>query len=280
MPSLHHDATLGVVGELERPQLEARTWEAETEVMLGRVGVQPGLACVDLGCGAMGILGPLSRRVGHPGRVVGVDPHRRQLAAARMYLAREGFANVTLRVGDPYQTHLPRASFDLVHPRFQFGLEGEPEQMLDEMLALVRPGGVIAIQESDATSWHCISAGKARERLIGLILAGRALRGGDFNFGQRIFGMVRRVGLDSVQVRAAVLDLTDGHPYMRAPIVHVSAMRKRIVGAGILGDDELDDVLWDCEQALLNPEAFVTTFLLDQAWGRTSEVTGRGPRVV
>ena len=155
MPNLRHDATLGVAGELERLQLEARTWEAESEVMLDRVGVQSAWSCVDLGCGAMGILGPLSRRVGHSGRVIGIDVQRRQLAAARLYLAREGLANVRLRAGDPCQTELPRASFDLVHARFLFGLEVRHNQLLDEMLALVRPGGVIAIQEPDASSWHC-----------------------------------------------------------------------------------------------------------------------------
>ena len=59
--------------ELERLRLQARVWEPETETMLDRIGIQPGWRCLDLGCGGMGILGPLSQRVGRGGQVVGVD---------------------------------------------------------------------------------------------------------------------------------------------------------------------------------------------------------------
>jgi hypothetical protein len=50
--------------ELERLRLQARVWEPETERWLDEIGIQQGWACADLGCGAMGIIGPLSRRVG------------------------------------------------------------------------------------------------------------------------------------------------------------------------------------------------------------------------
>jgi hypothetical protein len=57
--------------ELERIRLQARVWEPETETWLDDVKIEPGWRCIDLGCGVMGILGPLARRVGASGRVVG-----------------------------------------------------------------------------------------------------------------------------------------------------------------------------------------------------------------
>lgn len=80
--------------EVERLRLQARVWETEAQAMLDRIGVRPGWRCVDLGCGAMGILGPLSRRVGAEGRVVGVDNDPKQLAGARAYAEEAGWANV------------------------------------------------------------------------------------------------------------------------------------------------------------------------------------------
>src|SRR5262249_44564216 len=44
---------------LERLRLQARVWEAETEAWLDHMGPITGWRCLDLGCGAMGILGPL-----------------------------------------------------------------------------------------------------------------------------------------------------------------------------------------------------------------------------
>ena len=75
----------GGAAELERLQLQARVWEPEAEAMLDRIGLAPGARCIDLACGAMGILRPLSRRVGPSGRVVGVDLDAKQLAGARAF---------------------------------------------------------------------------------------------------------------------------------------------------------------------------------------------------
>ena len=76
----------GGSAELERLRLQARVWEPEAEIMLDRIGIEPGWKCIDLGCGAMGILGPLSRRVGPHGRIIGVDTDTKQLAAARDFV--------------------------------------------------------------------------------------------------------------------------------------------------------------------------------------------------
>ena len=73
--------------ELERLRLQARVWEPETEAWLDRLGPMEGWHCIDLGCGAMSILGPLSRRAGPSGRIVGVDIDPMQLRGARAFVA-------------------------------------------------------------------------------------------------------------------------------------------------------------------------------------------------
>ena len=92
--------------EKERLQLQARVWQAETEHLLDRIGIQSGWHCLDLGCGAMGILGPLSRRVGTSGKVVGLDIDPKLIEAARVLGEDEGWNNVELQEGDALQTHL------------------------------------------------------------------------------------------------------------------------------------------------------------------------------
>lgn len=258
----------GGSAELERLRLQARVWEPEAEIMLDRIGVQPGWKSIDLGCGAMGILGPLSRRVGRQGRVVGVDTDAKQLAAARDYVHENKLENVEILELDAYHTNLHRASFDLTHVRFLFAPVGRDEELLSEMLALTRPGGIIAIQEPDATPWNCYSAHPAWERLKGAILAAFARGGGDFNAGQRTLGMLRRAGLQDVQIRAAVIALQDQHPYKRLPIQFATSLRKRILDAGLLSESELDATIAECEQIASDPETMVLSFIVTQVWGR------------
>jgi SAM-dependent methyltransferase len=258
----------GGSAELERLRLQARVWEPEAEALLDRMGVQAGWRCIDLGCGAMGILGPLSRRVGPQGHVIGVDTDATQLAAARAFVQEYHLDNVELLDQDAYHTTLRRASFDCIHVRFVFAPVGRDAELLQEMLALTRPGGVVAIQEPDATSWQCYPAHPAWDRLKEAILAAFARGGGDFNAGQRTFGMLRRAGLEDVHMRAAVVALHDTHPYKRLPIQFATSLRKRIVDGGILSEAELESAIAACEQIASDPETVVMSFIVTQVWGR------------
>src|SRR2546428_9444673 len=106
----------GGAAELERLRLQARVWEPEVEVMLEMIGVAPGWRCIDLGCGAMGILGPLSRRAGPKGEVVGVDTDAKQLDAARAYVTGENLKNVKVLEQDAYN-HKASSRIFRPHPR-------------------------------------------------------------------------------------------------------------------------------------------------------------------
>lgn len=269
--SLAKSATYAVAdaaAELERLRLQAQVWEPEAEALLDRIGVAPGWNCVDLGCGAMGILGPLSRRVGDAGRVIGVDVQPRHLAAARAFVRQGDLANVELVESDAYTTGLPGTAFDLVHVGFLFAPAGRDEHLVAEMERLVRPGGVLAIQEPDSVAWTCIPAHHAWARLTSLIRAAFARGGGDFDAGRRTYSMLRRAGLHDVQLRAAVLALADGHPYRRLPIQFVASLRQRILEGHLMEQTELEEVIAECERVAADPDTYMTTFLVTQVWGR------------
>ena len=257
----------GGSAELERLRLQARVWEPEAEIMLDRIGIQPGWNCIDLGCGAMGILGPLSRRVGPQARVIGVDTDAKQLAAARDFVYESKLGNVEILELDAYHTNLPRESFDFTHARFVFAPVGRDEELLQEMLGLTRPGGIIAIQEPDATSWNCYPAHPAWKQLKEAILRAFERGGGDFNAGQRTFRMLHDLKLNDVQIRAAIVALQDQHPYKRLPVQFATSLRKRILDAGILGESELDHLMTECEQLADDPETIVLSFIVTQVWG-------------
>jgi len=254
--------------ELERLGLQARVWEPAAEAMFDQVGIQPGWICADLGCGGMGVLGALSRRVGIHGRVIGVENNAEQLVAARDYIREKQLHNVEIVEQDAYRTSLPRGSFDLTHVRFVFAPVGQDEALLHEMLDLTCPGGVVAIEEPDASSWNCYPAGSGWVQVRDAILAAFAAAGGDFSVGTRTFAMLRRAGLEDVQIRAAVLALPAPHPYRRMPIQLATSLRRRILDAGILSERALDEALAECEQIAGDPDTTVMSFILTQVWGR------------
>jgi SAM-dependent methyltransferase len=267
------DYFLASAEEQQRLELQARVWEPDTEALLDRIGVRAGLRCLDVGCGAMGVLGPLSRRVGRGGSIVGVDSDPKLLSAARAYVAREALANVELVEGDATLLDLAPESFDLVHERFVLPHLEDPGRFVRRMCDWTRPGGVVVLQEPDHASWNYYPHIAAWPRLLEVIEQTFALRG-DINIGRRTFALLRGLRLDDVHVRAGVVALEHGHPYLRMPIVGINAMRARTVAAGIASDTELDDLIEAVEAGIGDPSTYVVTFTTVQVWGRKPRIPG------
>jgi SAM-dependent methyltransferase len=228
---------------------------------------------LDLGCGAMGILGPLARRVGPTGRVVGVDRDPLQLRGARELVASEALPNVEILEADAYNTSaaLADGTFDLVHTRFLFAPAGRDKNLLDEMWRLTRPGGIIAIQEPDAAAWSCYPSSVAWNQLKGVILEAFRRSGGDFDAGRRTFGMLQDHGAEDVRIRAAVLALPPKHPYLRLPIQFATSLRERILKEGLMDSATLDRAIAGVESIADDPRTVGLTFVVTQVWGRKPE---------
>lgn len=252
--------------ELGRLQVQAQVWQPDAEVMLDRIGVGPGSTCIDMGCGGMGILGPMSHRVGNSGRIVGFDADRELLDSAAAYVEAEGLRNVELREGDVTNPDLPKGAFNLVHSRFLLPHVDSPLAVLRSKIALAKPGGVIASQENDHSSWSFYPHCPEWYELLDLLEQTFALRG-DINIGRRTFHIFRECGLEDVQIRTSVQALQNRHPYMRMPLIGARAMRERMIAAGLTTAEEIDRLIEGVENAVNDPERVQITFTLVQVWG-------------
>jgi SAM-dependent methyltransferase len=259
--------------EVDRLRLQSRTLEPIAEALLDAVGVQPGWRCLDVACGAMGVLGPLARRAGPMGAVVGSDVEPRMRAAAQAYLDEEDLpaqhaAPVELVQDDAYASTLPDASFDLTHVRFLFAPVGRDAELLPQLRRVTRPGGVIAAEEPDSGSWRIYPESAAFNRLKDAVLAAFRAGGGDLDAGRRLYGLFTAAGLQDVGLRAGIVALPPGHPYLRAPIQFAVSLRPRLLASGIIGEAELDATIAELEAHLARPDVAGLPFTVMQVWGR------------
>ena len=254
--------------EVGRLSAWSEIWEPEDEAMLDQIPVQAGWQAIDLGSGPRGILGALSRRVGPDGAVVGLDANAGHLSAAAEYVRANSYANVRLVQGDAYATGLPRAGFDLVHARAMLTPLGRDEALLDEMLALARPGGIVALQETDSSTYVSDPPQPAWERMKELTVAAFARGGGDYDAGRHLYRLLRRAGLENIHLRAAVLPLPGGHPFRGWPMQSVTALRARMVDWGLTTEAELDSLLAAGKRIAEDDNIFLFSFMVVQAWGQ------------
>lgn len=253
--------------EAQRQSIQAQAWEKESEIMLDRIGVLQGWSCLDLGCGARGILGPLSRRAGDGGRVIGLELDVDLAAAAEKYAGDENLKNVVILQRDILENKLPRASFDLVHTRWVLAHVPDPEAIIREMLALVKPGGFIAIEEPDHASMNFYPGSEKWLRLR-VILESLVNRVGDANIGRRAFELMRGAGIENIDGRACIIHTRDNHPYMRMPLLAIKSIRDKIVEAGLCTRDELDELVDDLEKIVADPATIHVSLITLQVWGR------------
>jgi len=246
--------------------LQAEVWEPEAEILLDRIGVEPGWRCADLACGAIGILAILARRVGDEGRVVGVDTSEALAIEAQRTARDAGHVRVQMVVTDLHRPALADASFDLVHLRFALHLI-DPEQAVAMMTRLARPGGWVAIQEPDLASWRYEPELPAWPELLAALTAAIS-RTGDPNVGRRVPGMMVEAGLRPVDVRPAAIHLTDQHPHMRLPLAWLEALKDTILTHGLAHASDLNVWTRDLEQHLARPDVSMITPTTLQAWGR------------
>src|SRR2546426_8642108 len=135
--------------EQERLQRQGEALAGDAEWLFDQVEPLDGARVVEIGCGPRGFLDLLSNRVGPHGRVVGVERIEDAVATARQLVAQRGLSNVEVIHGDARSTELERESFDLATARLVLVNVPEPEEIVRQAVALIRPRGSIAWHDAD-----------------------------------------------------------------------------------------------------------------------------------
>jgi SAM-dependent methyltransferase len=255
----------GQASELERLQLQSRVWEPSGRRLLEEIGDGRGTRAVDVGCGVLGWLRILSDWVGPAGEVTGTDVDDSMLAAADRLATEEGLRNVGLVKDDLFASELEPDSCDLVHARFEICPLGRAHEQMETYLRLARPGGTLVLEDPDRASWRFNPPAAALERLIELIAEVFRLSGGDLEAGRQHLHLLREFGIEG-NVRAEVLALPPGHPYLRLPLQFATSLHERLLS--LVAADELEELRKAGEAELQEPGRWGTTFTLLQCWGR------------
>ncbi|MFI2369439.1 methyltransferase domain-containing protein [Streptomyces sp. NPDC018833] len=177
-----------------------RTAENSAAYLLGEL--RPGKDVLDVGCGPGTISADFAALVA-PGRVTAVDAAQDVLGQARALIEERGLDNVRFAVADVHALDFPDDSFDVVHAHQVLQHVGDPVAALREMRRVCRPGGVVAVRDSDygAFTWYpdlpVLSEWQALYRQVA-----RA-NGGEPDAGRRLVSWARAAGFTDITATAA-----------------------------------------------------------------------------
>ena len=163
-------------------------------------GLTDGWHVADIGCGTGQVSCWFGERVGPTGRVTALDVSADQLAYGRERAARNGLDNISFVEGSAYEPGLPRGAFDLAFCRFLLCHLQRPADALAQMAGLVRPGGVLVVQDMLLSSLFTDPPTRAYSRFVELGAQVGEVLGVDYDVGRRLFGMFRALGLTELSV--------------------------------------------------------------------------------
>lgn len=170
--------------EYQRLRDQARMWQGATAEVLAKVGLGPGMSCLDVGSGPGAVMRLMADRVGPQGRVTGIEIDAALGTQSLQELRSQGGAQFEQIAADLLSLEAPAGvPFDLTFCRLLLMHMRDPVAILEKMAAWTKPGGVVVAQEFDfgaiAVEPTCAAMGEFNRVFEGVFRGhGRNMRAG------------------------------------------------------------------------------------------------------
>ena len=124
------------------------------------------------------------------------------------------------------------------------------------------------MQEPDCATLNCYPPHPAWEALKRALIGAFSGIGGDVHLGQRLYRLVRQLGLLDVEYRPVLVGVRSSDPMVDYLPATVQSLRGTIMRLGLLSDEELTMLLAETREHLQKPDTVFTLYTVAQVWGR------------
>ncbi len=213
---------------------------------------------LDVGAGPGTITADLATRVA---RVTATEVGEPELALSREIVAARGLTNVDFAVEDVHALSFDDDSFDVAHAHQVLQHVSDPVQALRELARVTRPGGVVAVRDSDYAGFVWWPQLPELEDWMRLYQAAARANGGEPDAGRRLLAWAHAAGLEEVEPGSSTwcFATPDDRAYwggMWADRILESALSRQLLDEGLATHDELQAI----------SEAWRRWTELDDAW--------------
>ena len=184
--------------ESARLRHQASVWDPTAHALFDRLKVKPGWRVLEIGPGQGSLHMDLRRCVRGP--VDAVEPSTVFADSLRRRCRRDGFGT-----GEIWRCHLidaplPRRSYDLIFARWVFLFLPNPVAHLKKLAAALKPGGRLAIEDYSRWTLRMVPEPPEWENFLKADGAFFESQGGDVNIGAHLPQLLRKAGLDVVDI--------------------------------------------------------------------------------
>jgi SAM-dependent methyltransferase len=221
--------------------LRSHSWRtAENSASYLLPHLRPELTLLDVGCGPGTITADLAGRVR---QVTAIDS-----APEAIELARDNApSNVTFQVADVHNLGFADASFDVVHAHQVLQHVADPVQALREMRRVCRPGGIVAVRDSDYRAFAWYPEPAELDEWLDLYLTIATSNGGNPDAARRLLGWAQQAGFGDITATSSTwcFATPDDRAWwggMWADRIRDSAIATQAIDGGYATRDQLDRI--------------------------------------
>ena len=244
--------------ERERLDLWEHIEDARSQRHLAALGIQKGWRCLEVGAGHGSIARWLAEQVGLQGWIVATDINPRFLTELQL-------PNVEVRQHDIRTDPLEAGRYDLAHCRAILSHLPDPPRALRRIVAAVRMGGWVLIEDADFSSLRAVEAthplAEAHDRHLRELLDRLTqAKLSDPYLGGRVRSLLEDAGLTEIDNEGVSRIARGGEAEARMLCLTLQALVER----GILAAAAYSDL----QQALLDPRFRFIMLTTCAAWGK------------
>jgi SAM-dependent methyltransferase len=239
-------------------------------------GLRSGMRCVDLGCGSGDVTFEMASLTGPGGSAVGIDMDQAKLELAREVAQQRGLVNVSFELVDVNRWQ-GAAEFDFVYSRFLFQHLAHPVDLLRRMWEAVRPGGMLAVEDSDLEGLFCDPDNDGFKFYVRVVAEVISANGGDPGCARRLVRYFREVGIADPAVRM-LQSVNLGGDAKAMPLLTLEAIADSVVSAGLASASDVESAIGELAAFTTDPESTVSDPRIFQVWaGRTDHSVSGHP---
>lgn len=156
-----------------------------------------GHTLLDVGSGAGTLTCDLAKRLA-PGKVTAFEMEEAALQLTRDAVQEASITNVSFVVGDAHQMPFEDNSFDIVHAHQVLQHVHDPVQVLREMRRVCKPGGIVAVRDSDYGGFVWQPASPQLTHWMSLYQQASRANGGEPNAGRYLLKWAQEAGFTDI----------------------------------------------------------------------------------
>jgi ubiquinone/menaquinone biosynthesis C-methylase UbiE len=200
------------------------------------LGLTQGATCLEIGAGGGSVARWLSEHVGPTGKVVATDINT-------ALLENLSAPNLEAWQHDILAEDLPIGHFDFAHTRWLLHHLPDPEIAIDRMIASLKPGGWLLLEEVDFFPVHASHQSDYRDFMVALTDTVVKASGRDCFWARVLPEIVAKRGLAEMGGEGDFSLLRGGSPVSEFFSLTAEQMRERMLSSGAISAEKLDRAL-------------------------------------